>query len=178
MVDAQTLSIVFAGLSVGIAAIYYSFTLRINQRNNKIALTTSIMQTLLSEEAQRRWIDLINMEWTDYDDFERKYGSDVNPDNYAKRATVLNSCNVLGHLLTKNVADAETFYHAGTNTAIWIWEKFKPVILENRRRYSASNAFDGLEYLAEEMMKITRKADPSYEVPKTFAKYIPDHEST
>jgi hypothetical protein len=107
MVDAQTLSIVFAGLSVGIAAIYYSFTLRINQRNNKIALTTNIMQTLLSEEAQRRWIDLINMEWTDYDDFERKYGSDANPDNYAKRFTVWSSCNVLGHLLRKNVADAD-----------------------------------------------------------------------
>ena len=28
------------------------------------------------------------MEWKDYDDFEKKYGSDYNLDNYAKRMSV------------------------------------------------------------------------------------------
>jgi len=177
MVDYQTIGILITATSVTLAAIYYILTVRINQRNSRITVTNNLMQTLLTEEAQRRWIDLINMEWTNYDDYERKYGSDNNPDNYAKRFSVWSSCNVFGHLLRKNVADAETFYYAGGQYVVWIWEKFKPVILEHRRRYSVSNAFDGLEYLAEEMLKITRKKDPSFEIPKTFAKYIPDHES-
>ena len=161
-------------ISVTIAAIYYTTTLRINQRNTKISVTTNIMQTLLTEEAQRRWIELINMEWTDYDDFERKYGSDNNPENYAKRASVWSSCNVFGHLLRKGVADAETFWYAGGTYSVWIWEKFKPIIIEHRRRYSSSTAYMEMEYLAEEMIKITRKKDPTYKVPDTFGKYIPD----
>jgi hypothetical protein len=48
--------------------------------------------------------------------------------------------------------------------------------MEHRGRYSASNAFDGLEYLAEEMLKITRKVDSTYEVPKSFARYIQNNE--
>ncbi len=174
MVDVQTLGILITATSVTLAATYYILTLRINQRNSRITLTNSMMQTMLSEEAQRRWIELINMEWTDYDDFERKYGSDVNPDNYAKRSAVWASCNVIGHLLRNNIADAETFYQSGGTYSLWIWEKFKPVILENRKRYSSSNAYDGLEYLAGEMLKIMRSHDPSFEFPKTFAKYIPD----
>ena len=174
MVDIQTISILITATSVTLAAIYYILTVRINQRNSRITLTNNMMQTMLSEEAQRRWIDLINMEWTDYDDFERKYGSDVNPDNYAKRSAVWSSCNVLGHLLKTNVVDAETFYPTGAIYALWIWEKFKPIILEHRKRYSSSNGYDGLEFLAGEMLKIMKKHDPSYEIPVTFAKYTPD----
>ena len=39
---------------------------------------------------QKEWlkegIELLNMQWTDFDDFARKYDSGVNPDNYALRA--------------------------------------------------------------------------------------------
>jgi hypothetical protein len=174
MLDTQTIGIMITATSVTIAALYYIFTVRINQRNSKIAITNSVMQTMLTEEAQRRWIDLINMEWTDYEDFDRKYGSDNNPENYAKRFSVWSSCNVLGHLLKKNVVDAETLYYAGALYATWIWAKFEPIIMEHRRRYSDVKSFDGLEYLAQEMLKITHKRDPSYEVPETFGKYIPD----
>ena len=175
MVDLQNISIMITAISVTIAAIYYTTTLRINQRNSKIALTTNIMQTLLTEEAQRRWIDLLNMEWTDYDDFERKYGSDVNPENYAKRASVWSTSNVLGNLLKRNMVDAETFYSSGVTYAIWIWRKFEPVIIEHRRRYSGADTYDGLEYLAGEMEKIKRKIDPNFVFPDTFTKYIPEN---
>ena len=175
MVDIQTIGILITATSVTLAAIYYMFTVRINQRNSRIALTNSIMQTMVTEEAQLRWIELMNMEWTDYDDFERKYGSDTNKESYAKRMTVWSSYNVIGNLLKRNVADAEAFYNAGAPLSVFIWEKFKPIIIEHRRRYSGAKAFEGLEYLADEMVKITRRDDPSYKVPKTLTKYIPEN---
>jgi hypothetical protein len=174
MVDYQAVSILFAGVSIGLAAIYYIFTLRINQRSSRIALTNNLMQTLLSEEAQRRWIEMINMEWLDYDDFERKYGSDVNVDNAAKRMSLWTSCNVFGYLMKENIVDAETFYVAGGQTSMWIWEKFKDIIAEHRARYGGVDSFSGFEYLAEEMMRIKRKNDPGFKVPEKFGKYIPD----
>ena len=174
MIDVQTIGIIFTAVSVTIAATYYILTVRINQRNSRISLTNSIMQTMLSEEAQRRWIEVMNMEWKDYDDFERKYGSDDNPDNYAKRMSVWSSCDMLGHLLKKNVADAETCYISGGTFAIFTWEKFKHILIEHGRRYGGVDRFSGFEYLAQEMLKLRKQHDPSYEVPKSFTQYIPD----
>jgi len=174
MVDIQTIGVILTAASVTVAAIYYITTIGINQRNSRISLTHSIMQTMLSEESQRRWIELMNMEWNDYDDFENKYGSDVNPDNFAKRMSVWLSYDMLGHLLKKNIADAETFYISGGTVAIFMWEKYKPILYEHRRRYVGADTYSGLEYLAQEMLKIRKRRDPSYEVPKMFTKYIPE----
>lgn len=174
MIEVSILRDLVAIIGVVAGFTYYVLTVRANQKNSRIALTNNIMQTMLTEESQRRWIELLNMEWTDYDDFEKKYGSDVNPDNYAKRASVWSNCNVLGNLLKRNLADAETLYAAGVTYSVWIWEKYKPIIIEQRRRYSGSDTFDGFEYLANEMLKIKRKHDPSFKVPNTFAHYIPD----
>jgi hypothetical protein len=149
-------------------------TVRINQRNSKIALTNNIMKTLTSETAQKSWIELMNMQWDDYDDFEKKYGSDVNPDNYAKRMSVWQSYNLLGHLLEKNVVDADTCYIAGGTFSIYVWQKYKQILDEHSKRYVGSDAYTGLEYLAEEMLKLRIKNDSSFEVPDTFTKYLPD----
>jgi hypothetical protein len=43
----------------------------------------------------------MNMEWKDYDEFERKYGSDFNLDNYAKRTTTMIHYNMLGSLVER-----------------------------------------------------------------------------
>ncbi len=174
MVNVQTISVMITAASLTLAAIYYVSILRINQRNSRIALTYNIMQTMQSEQAQRNWIELMNMEWKDYDDFEQKYGSDVNPDNYAKRMSVWSGCNVLGHLLKKGVADAETCFFSGGTFSIFIWGKFKSILNEHSRRYVGSDAYTGIEYLAEEMLKLRKKADPSYQVPETFTKYTTD----
>ena len=174
MVDYQTISIVFAGLSLSIAAIYYISILRINQRNSKIALTNNIMQSMLSKQAQRDWIELMNMVWRNYDDFERKYGSDVDKDIFATRMSVWQTYNLFGHLLRKNVVDAETCYIAGGNFSVFLWFKFKPILIEHAERYAGRDTYSGLEYLAEKMLELSLKNDPSYKVPEAFTKYIPN----
>ena len=175
MIDIQLIGILITATSVTFAAIYYTTTVRINQRNSKIALTNNIMQSILNEQAHRNWIELMNMEWQDYEDFERKYGSDVNPDNYAKRMSVWQSYNMLGHLLRTKVADAETCYISGGTFSIFIWEKFKPILNEHAIRYVGRDGYTGIEYLAEEMLKLRKKADPSYQIPETFTKYTTDN---
>ena len=77
----QTISYIAGATGVAIAALFYVLNLRISQRNQRLTLETrkaqlymQIYQQLRSEESQRRIIDVLNMEWKDYDDFERKYG--------------------------------------------------------------------------------------------------------
>ena len=52
-----------------------------------------------SMEGMTRFLDTMYMEWDDYADFERKYGSDNNPKAYAQRLTLWNTYNNSGVLL-------------------------------------------------------------------------------
>ena len=99
----QAFSYIMGSLGVFVAAVYYVMTLRTTQRNLKANLETRQFQLLMhvaqsptSIEGQRRFIEWISMDWDDYDDFERKYGSDVNPENYALRASTSNWFNTMG----------------------------------------------------------------------------------
>jgi len=175
LAEIQAAYYMVAATGVLVAAIYYIINLRTSQKNMCITLTNNLMQSQLSEESWRKWIELMNMEWKDYDNFEKKYGSDYNSDNFSKRMNLWHSYNSLGNLLRSGLADRDTLYNAGLRTTVWLWVKFKPIIEENRRRYGDKTSFSGFEYLATEMMRMARQKDPSYRIPETFTKYVPDN---
>ena len=116
-----------------VAAIYYIFTLRTNQRNlkanldtRKLQLITGLGQSLFSENGYRTFGELMNMHWKDYDDFEKKYGSDFNLDNYAKRTTQEYNYNMLGTLIREKLVEPETLYNMGMLGAAFIWYNLGP----------------------------------------------------
>ncbi len=174
LVDAQTIGVLVTAASVTVAAIYYIMTLRINQRNGRITLTNNIMQSILTKENQKDFGELMNMTWVDYDDFEKKYGSDYNLDNFAKRMSAWSTYDALGNLLRQSLADLDTIYNSGTICILWTWVKFKPVIEEHRRRYGGKDAFNGFEYLGDSLMRLKKLNDPGFKFPAEFTRYIPE----
>ena len=128
------------GLLVGI--FYYIMTLRNQQKNQRAAKESSQLQTLItfsgmaSEEGSRRAIELLKMEWADYNDFEMKYGSDNNPDNYAKRQVLWGQYDTIGLALKKGYVDRDLIFERLGNIPVVYWVKFGEVIKEIRRRYN------------------------------------------
>jgi len=167
----QSVSYIAGALGVCVAAIYYAMNLRISQRNQELVLKTQhqtletrkaqfymqINQHLRSEESQRRFIDLIYMEWKDYDDFERKYGSRVNMDYYAKRFSALYEFNGVGYLLKDGLIDMDTAYSLADTLGLELWRKFEPIVREQRVRYNVPEMFADLEFLAAEIAKRLEK---------------------
>jgi len=170
----QSTSYIAGALGVCIAAAYYIINLRVSQRALKINMTNSLLQSYASEEGQRRWIDLMNMKWSNYDEFERKYGSDDHPDKFAMRQSVFINFNSMGHLLKQGLVDRETIYNVTTMGAPWIWAKFKPIIMESEKRYSGKDNLIGFEYLVKEIMRMKLERDPSYKIPETLTQYVPE----
>ena len=168
------------GLLVGIS--YYILTLRNTSKNQQLTLETRRLQILMdvdkemkSFENYRRMIELLNMQWEDYDDFERKYGSDNNPDNFALRHSMFYSLNSIGILLKDGFIDANTAYDLlGEVATIWMWNKFESVIKELRRRYNIPNSYEYFEFLYDELNKVREQRGVSVPVPETYAQYIPD----
>jgi hypothetical protein len=180
LVVLQSISYIAGATGVAIAAIFYVLNMRISQRNmkqtletRKLSFVTSITNQLLSEEGERRFSEVLNMEWKDYDDFERKYGSDYNLDIYAKRMSVWETYNTLGMLVREKLVKPEVIYSLDNVTACFMWSKFKDVIAENRRRYGGKDTFSDFEFLNNELLRIKLSKDPSYRVPETLTKYVP-----
>jgi hypothetical protein len=66
-----------AATGVLIAAVFYILNLRVQQenmkgtaKNRRATLTNNILQTFLSDEGMAKFLELLSMEWTDFDDFE------------------------------------------------------------------------------------------------------------
>jgi hypothetical protein len=168
----QSVSYVAAAIGVCIAAIYYAFMVRINQRTMRITLTNNLIQRLLTDEFVTKFTELMYMDWEDYDDFERKYGSDNNPENYNKRTTIWGTLDSLGILLLKGLADKDVLYNSQMAfSSVFLWSKFQSVLEENRRRYTGKDGWIGLEHLAKEMLRTKRIRDPAYKVPEAYLRY-------
>jgi hypothetical protein len=180
MVDVQTIGVLVTAASVTIAAIYYVMNLRTSQNNMKMTLetrnlqfVTNISAQLLSEEGQKRYCELLNMEWNDYDDFERKYGSDNNMDSFAKRMWAWYNCNTMG-MLREKLVEPDVLFTLNNITPCFIWSKFKDVIVEQRRRYAGRDYLSDFEFLNDELVKIKVSKDPSYKIPEKLIRYIPN----
>ena len=178
----QSVSYIAGASGVCIAAIFYVLNLRISQRNmrqtletRKLQFVTSITNQQLSEEGQRRYGELLNMEWKDYDDFEKKYGSDYNLDNYAKRMNVWKTYNTLGMLVREKLIEPEVLWRINDVNPCFMWSKFKDIIVEQRKRYGGDRwgYLSDFKFLNDEMLRIALIKDPSFRIPETLNRYIP-----
>ncbi len=177
-----------AATGVLVAAVFYILNLRVGKKNQELMLKSqeqtletrklqfiqSTAQNLLNEEGSKRYCELMNMEWRDYDDFERKYGSDYNLDNYGKRTTTMMNYTMMGACIREGLIDSESLYNMGMFGVIFFWEKFKGVIREQARMYNGADWGQDIELLASEMLRIKLRKDPSFKVPEAFLRYVPN----
>lgn len=141
---------------------YYVMVVRNASRARKTQLLLQLRQTLMNIEFQRSAIDLIDSDFTTFDEFLEKYDSTVNPDNYAHRARLWQYFDGIGYLLHENLIDLDSVYHLiGGIQPEMHWLKWKPIIEENRKRYDNPDQFIWFEYLANEFKKIRVKRNLS-----------------
>jgi hypothetical protein len=155
--------------------------LREQRRNAKLTLETrrigivrDVMKDIQNENGLRTYFELLSYEWENYDDFEKKYGSENNPESAARRFASWSSDNSMGALVRRGIIEVSDVYDAGGLGIIWTWAKFKPIIEEQRRRYNGLNYLSDFEFLANSLMDYIHRSDPNYRVPETFDKYILD----
>ena len=78
----------------------------------------------------------------------------------------------LGMLLMKGLADKEILYNSQASYgAVYTWNKYKDILLENRRLYSGNDAWIGFEYLADELYEMKLQKDPNWNMDMASPKY-------
>lgn len=141
-----------AGLLVGI--FYYIMTLQNAAKGRKLQLAQRMLTQIQSEENSLLSLELLEMRWDDINDFEGKYDSTINPENYAKRQKMFGMYTEAGYFLKKGLIDVETVFDLNGGHSIFLmWNKFKPVIIHWREKYDDPNWLRWFEYAANEMRK-------------------------
>ncbi len=160
MITIETISIVFTGISISLAAFYYINTLRNTRRNQELQLETrqaQLFTQLYSEfrrpETLRLYFKALQMTWDDYDDFVKKYGLE----GWEERVpfTHMNLYfDEIGVLLEEGLIDVNLVINLIGGTFRLYWEKFEPYVLERRIRDNMPRYYDKMEYLYNEIEKI------------------------
>jgi len=173
MVETQTIVDLLTPLSITVGVIYYVMVLRNQNKTRQIQLLMQLSEGY-TVETSRITVELMYMEWDDYDEFERKYGSDNNPENFAKRMASWNRWNTQGMLLMNGLVSPDLLFGSGRAGVMFHWEKFGEGIKEIRRRYSMPLYCVGFEHLAVECKKYHEQRGYEIEVPDTLWEHVPD----
>jgi hypothetical protein len=159
MVDVQTVSIAVASVSVVVGVVYYILQIRHQSKVRQTDLTMRMYTSWVSEELTKPWLKVWNLEFADYDDFKKKYGTYLsdNPEN-AALLSVINSFTIIGLLLQKRLVDPELVSHL---PVLMTWNKVKPVIEGVRIESNDPSWYVEFEYLYNEMKKREQKLQQS-----------------
>ena len=165
MADYQTISIVFTGLSVSLAAFYYISTLRNAQRTRELQLHTQeqatetrkieiymqLIRQTRTTEFMKQWSMVVNMKFNSHEEWYEKYGPEADPDYFAAYVTVLQTYNSIAQLVKKGVLDIETLYDLIMPQGFYrAWDIAKPQITD----WSKENGYhpwETLEWLVGEL---------------------------
>jgi hypothetical protein len=159
MVDIQTVSIAIASASVTVAAIYYIWQIRHQTKIRQTDFAMRLYTSWVSKEMTEPWLKVMNLEFTDYDDFKKKYGTYLseNPEN-AALLSVLNSFLIIGMLLQKKLVDYEIVMQLPIDMT---WRKVKPLVEGIRKQFKSPEMYIEFEYLYNEMEKKEKKLQKS-----------------
>jgi hypothetical protein len=159
MVDIYEISAVVAAVGVLIGVVYYVLDMRQQRQERQTGLLIRIMPWLnmSSSELQAELMKIWNLEFTDYEDFVKRYGKPYSegPEQRAFVA-VVNYLDGLGILARKGLMDADLIYECWTGDIAHIWEKILPVVEGIRKEYKYPVLLNA-EYLYNEMKKKEQK---------------------
>ena len=170
MVEQVTFQTIFqflqtVGILVGVY--YYITTIRVNQRNQEIALKAqenaekNRQRDMIIQRSQSYSLEYLRAfqevramdDWEDPEDFERKYGRTTNPEARSKWLYIMRLYEMAGLHLQKG-ADPEILFEIWPVMAIVnLWEQFESVIKYQRERNNAPFMYEPFEYFYNEVKK-------------------------
>jgi hypothetical protein len=140
-------------ISLSVIVIYYILTLGTSNAARQTQIYMQIYDQFQSEQAQKDELQIMSLQWDNYEDFDSQYGHDSNSDIHIKLNSFFQGYNGLGFLMKKNrmIESSIIFVLLDGSKIIRQWEKFKPIILKRREINQDTSYLKWYEYLADEM---------------------------
>ena len=168
MVDAQTIGVLVTAASVTVAAIYYMFTLRTNQRNYKATLETRQAQLFMqlfdrfsgSEFAlnygkvRYEICPKFNNNPEEFSQYvTQNINEKFNPEVYLPIQQLAMFFEGVAILVQKNLIDLDMVKRLFSDRIVWYWGMIKPRIVF-AREYQEPQLYSNFEWLYNEMVRL------------------------
>lgn len=158
MVDISTISIMIAAGSVVAGISLAVLQLRNLVKTRKTGVVINLYGTFGSEEFRIKLLELMALEFRDYDDYVNKYGPYFSNNPASRTVAVVGVYfEGVGVLLHRGLIDAEFTYDLLSSPVEFTWEKMKPIVEGLRVQMGRSDPYMFFEYLYNEMKRIDRK---------------------
>jgi len=154
MVDIQTVSIAVASAGILVAATYYILQIRHQTKLRQTDLVMRLYSTFGSKEFQDAWTRIESIEFKNYDEYVKKYGSG----DYVQCATFFEG---IGVLLQKKLIDIKLVDALFAIPLKHMYERMKPIIEGNKQQFHNQRVFEYFEYLYNEMNRREQKLRPA-----------------
>jgi len=155
MVDLTEISAVVAASGVLVGVIYYVLDIRHQTKLRKTDLVWRLLSSFNSKEYLEAYLKTVNLEFKDYNDFAKKYGSAFSETPVQVALGMV--CNLFegaGALLHRHLIDFETISLLPVS---YTWGKVKPIVDGMRKELHAPALWTEFEYLYSEMKKIEQQ---------------------
>jgi hypothetical protein len=167
MVDAQTIGVLVTAASVTVAAIYYMFTLRTNQRNYKVTLDTRQAQLFMqlfdrfsgSEFAlnygkiRYEFCPKFNNNPEELNKFiYQNTNEKFNPEVFLPFHQLTLFFDGVGVLVQKDLINMDLVERLFSDRIIWFWTMIKPRIVYSRES-QGPQLYANIEWLYHEMIR-------------------------
>lgn len=154
----EYLPLVLTGLGLSASILYYTITLRNANKTQQMQLkarqTQIFMQVynqVTSPEFFNKWRQVLEAEWTNNEDYEQKYGFFTNPEFADKLYAMLSVFEGLGVLVKRELVDLSLVDDLVSIFCIRLWEKYEPIMLEQRKQRDWPNYMQHVEHLYNEL---------------------------
>ncbi len=156
MLDITSISNIVAavGVLVGVTLTVQELRNLRKQRQTDLLVRLAPWLNMNSSELQEAYVKVLNLEFKDYDDFVKKYGSPLveKPEQMAIM-TIGNYFEAIGALLGRKLLDIDLMWDYWGETFLMIWGKLKPYTEGVRKEFNQPEFGDNTEYLFNEMKK-------------------------
>ena len=121
------------------------------------------MEQLLSTEIRQIYSDFLKWEWSEPEDFMRKYGPQENPEDWNRLGNLFSIYERIGVLYKEGVFNINMLFDMAGTGPIRVWEKFEPFADYYRLNYEVGvkgmwwEYFEYLAYALLEVREIDRK---------------------
>ena len=167
MVDAQAISLVFGGLSVGVAAIYYIYNMRTTLQTRQAQLFMQLYSRWQDKEFNDSKHFVITYDVKSYEDYEEIFKDEDKASTFRVVGTFIEG---LGVLVKRGLVNKTFVDDLMSGDIIGFWEKYGDFVKEERRRMNYPQALEWAEYLYNEIKPLSVKQHP--ELKKGFTQWI------
>jgi hypothetical protein len=142
---------------------YYVITVRNQKKARQAQLMSGLHETYRSPEFRKMQLEVLWFDCSNFNEFNDKYGPEVDLESYAKWQSVMAFFNGIGILLKKDMLDINLVDELLASMIFATWNKMGSIILEWRewekenfpnRKRSIYPYYHGFEYVYNELMKI------------------------